>query len=201
MKSVSLLILTLTVGLLSATEARLTVKERLDLLKESRTPDYCSACLRKGMTNHFPHACLKDMPDPIEVASKSSDVPPELVRCICLSFMNPSWMTADCADECAFAKSKESMAMIPKIQDFPGCDAWVDLKTITELDVEGWPKRDPNYTPEVYPEDGSDILSSLQEVLKHQQEELDALELDEVEMDGKADEEVVDMKKKDKDEL
>ncbi|KAF9983782.1 hypothetical protein BGZ75_004745 [Mortierella antarctica] len=200
MKVVSVLILALA-GLLSATEARLTVKERLALLKESDKPDYCSACLRKGMNNHFPHACLKEMPDPIEVASKSSDVPPDLVRCICLAFMNPSWMTADCAVECEFAKSKESMAMIPKIQDFPGCEAWVDLKTITELEVEGWPKRDPNYTPEVYPEDGSDLLSSLQDELKHQQEELDSFELDEVEMDGKGDEEVVDKKNKDKDEL
>ncbi|KAF9287042.1 hypothetical protein BGZ68_002310 [Mortierella alpina] len=201
MKSLSILILTLAAGLLSATEARLTVKERLTLLQGSDKPDYCAACLRKGMTNHFPHACLKDMPDPIEVASQAVEVPPNIVRCVCLAFMNPSWMTADCAVECEFAKSKESMAMIPKIQDFPGCDAWVDLKSITELEVEGWPKRDPNYIPEVYPEDGSDILASLQDVLKHQQEELDSLELDEVEMDGKEDEAVVNVKNKDKDEL
>ncbi|CAO3570300.1 unnamed protein product [Mortierella alpina] len=201
MKSISLLILTLAAGLLSVTESRLTVKERLSLLKESNNPDYCSACLRKGMSNHFPHACLKDMPDPIEMASTSSEVSPDIVRCICLSFMDPSWMTADCSVECEFAKRKDSMAMIPKIQDFPGCEAWVDLKTITELEVEGWAKRDPNYTPEVYPEDGSDVLSSLQDVLKHQQEELDSLEVDEVEMDGKEDEKLVDIKNKDKDEL
>ncbi|KAF9567087.1 hypothetical protein EC968_003493 [Mortierella alpina] len=201
MKSILLIVLTLAIVLLSKTEARLTVQERLALLQESDKPDYCSACLRKGMSNHFPHACPKGMPDPIDMASKSSEVPPELVRCICLSFMNPSWMTADCTAECEFTKSKESMAMIPKIQDFPGCEAWVDLKTITELDVEGWPKRDPNHTPEVYPEDGSDILASLNEVLNHQHKELDSLEIDEVDMDGNGGEDVVDTKNKEKDEL
>ncbi|KAG0209987.1 hypothetical protein BGX28_009766 [Mortierella sp. GBA30] len=200
MKPPSFLTFVLAAIFFSGTSARLTTKERLDLASESENPDYCSACLRKGMTNHFPHACLKDMPDPIKVATESN-VGPDIARCICLAFMDVSWMTADCSTECEFAKYKEAMQMIPKIDAFPGCDAWVDLKTITELDVEGWPKRDPNYKPEVYSNEGAETAASLNDVLKDQQDELDALDdVNEVGMDGEG-EDVVDWKNAYKDEL
>ncbi|KAF9350714.1 hypothetical protein BGX26_011156 [Mortierella sp. AD094] len=44
----------------------------------------------------------------------------------------------------------EAMAMIPRVSDFPGCERWIDMRTVTELELRGLPKRDPDYQPAVY---------------------------------------------------
>ncbi|KAI7816810.1 hypothetical protein BC939DRAFT_467779 [Gamsiella multidivaricata] len=51
-------------------------------------------------------------------------------------------MQKDCWAECEFAKYTEAMQMIPKVMDYSGCDQWVDLKTIAELNKPGFPKPD-----------------------------------------------------------
>ncbi|KAI1317358.1 hypothetical protein EDD11_008538 [Mortierella claussenii] len=40
--------------------------------------------------------------------------------------------------------------MIPKIGGFPGCEPWVDLDNMVELEVEGYEKRDPLHKPKAY---------------------------------------------------
>ncbi|KAF9105078.1 IMP 5'-nucleotidase [Mortierella sp. AM989] len=147
---------------ISIAKAHLTSEERYAVFQVSpKNPDYCSACLRKAMTNHFPHACHHNMPDPIAFASTPGQVQPEIIRCICVAFINPGWMRSDCRVECEFARYDEAMAMIPKVNDFPGCERWIDMKTITELDLPKFPKRNPDYRPVVYDyEDDEEVESA-----------------------------------------
>ncbi|KAG0318886.1 hypothetical protein BGZ99_005378 [Dissophora globulifera] len=176
---------------LSQTAARLTPQERATLSQSVSNNggelDYCSACLKKGMTNHFPHACSQDMPDPIALAAQTAKIQPEVVRCLCASFINASWMTLDCRDECEFAKYPEAMTMIPKVKDFPGCDRWVNLETLEELEVEGYAKRDPNYQPEVYAYEDDEMVDNpeLRALTDSIFKELDQLAvLEDEDMDG-----------------
>jgi hypothetical protein len=162
----------------STTYARLSPEERHLVLESSpSTPDYCSACLRKAMTNHFPHACYKDMPDPIVLASRPSQITPEIIRCLCIAFIDPIWMKQDCLVECEFTKSEGSMKLIPKVQDFPGCNQWVDVKSMMEQDLPGYPKRSAGYIPVVYEYSEEELgISGLGQGAKEKVEQIQVLE-------------------------
>ncbi|KAF8932423.1 hypothetical protein EDD21DRAFT_371448 [Dissophora ornata] len=189
----SIIITTLSIlSNLFSVSARLTVEEQDALLQSSAqgSPDFCSACLRKAMTNHFPHACSKDMPDPISLASQDGQIKPEIIRCLCVSFIDPMWMKQDCLSECEFVKHEAAMEMIPKVKDFPGCDNWVDLETFTELDVPGYTKRDPEHRPVVYDneEEEASVPKSLEDIIKEKLEQLHVLEDEDMNSDDGGDE-------------
>ncbi|KAG0243567.1 hypothetical protein B0O80DRAFT_507419 [Mortierella sp. GBAus27b] len=186
MKSLNIFAVTLAIFLASfspTAHARLTSEERQLVLESSpSTPDYCSACLRKAMTNHFPHACDKDMQDPIVLASQPSQVTPEIVRCLCIAFIDPMWMKQDCLVECEFTKSEDSMKLIPKVHDFPGCNQWVDVKTMIELNIPGYPRRSLNHKPTVYEYSeeelgisGTDVKERVEEIQVLEEEDGDGL--------------------------
>ncbi|KAF9206702.1 hypothetical protein BGZ49_001968 [Haplosporangium sp. Z 27] len=90
------------------------------------------------------------MPDPITFAKITGQVQPEVVRCVCLAFVDTQWMRSDCRMECEFTGYDEAMETIPKAKDFPGCERWVDMKSLEELELQGFSKRDPDYRPVVY---------------------------------------------------
>lgn len=115
-------------------------------------PDYCGACLHKAMKNHFPHACLASMPDPLaasikqsaadadreegeegEDVDKTSVYTPEMERCVCLAFHDLSWMRLDCWTDCAYVRTDETMALIPRSDRMAECEKWIDLKTGKDL--------------------------------------------------------------------
>ncbi|GJJ76412.1 hypothetical protein EMPS_08771 [Entomortierella parvispora] len=134
-------------------EARLTAEERLEAeIKYPDNPNYCPPCLQKAMANHFPHACPKSL-EPIEGTDRPNGPLPEEQRCVCVSFQDLYWMKEDCERECTFVNDPEAMKNFMPANQLPGCDRWVDFATGEEKDVEGFPKKDPNYKPKVYSDD------------------------------------------------
>ncbi|KAF9573204.1 hypothetical protein EC968_008946 [Mortierella alpina] len=167
-------------GLVSAT---LTPEERILVeAKDPGNPNYCPACLKKAMVNHFPHACPKDM-EPMEAMIRPEGPRPEEKRCVCVSFMDLYWMKLDCAQECTFVHDAEAMKNFMPSSSIPGCDKWVDFVSGEEKEVEGFEKKDVQYRPEVFTQDNNgehdpDRVSepSEAEAEKHVLEELKAEE-------------------------
>ncbi|KAF9431034.1 hypothetical protein BGZ94_000033 [Podila epigama] len=133
--------------------ARLTAEERK--IVERRDPDnpnYCPACLKKAMSNHFPHACPQELArfdeHPTQMGPK-----PEEERCVCVAFMELSWMKADCQQECTFVKDERAMASFVKPMQMPGCAKFINFETGEVLEVDGIPNKDPDHKPVVYDKD------------------------------------------------
>ncbi|KAG0321391.1 hypothetical protein BG000_003245 [Podila horticola] len=107
-----------TLALLSSTpfsgapttvSARLTAQERLAVeLLNPDNPNYCPACIKKAMSNHFPHACPPDLPE-YNDPSRTSPRPNEM-RCVCVAFHDLHWMRSDCSRECTFVRDERAMA-------------------------------------------------------------------------------------------
>ncbi|KAF9950421.1 hypothetical protein BGZ72_007916 [Mortierella alpina] len=134
-------------GLASAT---LTPEERIQVeAKDPGNPNYCPACLKKAMVNHFPHACPKDL-EPMEATTRPEGPRPDEQRCVCVSFMDLYWMKLDCAKECTFVNDAEAMKNFLPSSSIPGCDKWVDFESGEEKEVEGFKKKDVQYKPEVF---------------------------------------------------
>ncbi|KAG0348911.1 hypothetical protein BG004_003743 [Podila humilis] len=131
--------------------ARLTVSERRQIeARNPENPNYCPACIKKAMTNHYPHACPEDLSDYSE--DRTAPRPAEM-RCVCVAFMNLDWMKTDCALECSFVRDDRAMASFVGPSKIPGCEKYVDLEKNEELELEDLPKRDPNHKPVVYGDD------------------------------------------------
>ena len=73
-----------------------------------------------------------------------------LFRSVCIAFLDLFWMKADCSAECAFVHDADAMSHMLSAKSIPGCDKYVDFETETELEIEGFEKKDPEYKPEVY---------------------------------------------------
>ncbi|CAO3572316.1 unnamed protein product [Mortierella alpina] len=133
--------------------AALTPEERIQVeAKDPGNPNYCPACLKKAMANHFPHACAKDV-DPVEATTRPEGPRPDEQRCVCVSFMDLYWMKLDCAQECSFVHDAEAMKNFLPSSSIPGCDKWVDFESGEEKEVEGFEKKDAEYKPEVFTTD------------------------------------------------
>ncbi|KAK3836524.1 MAG: hypothetical protein JOS17DRAFT_734426 [Linnemannia elongata] len=130
--------------------AALTPQERLETeSRDSANPNYCPDCLKKALVNHFPHACPSDLQPMVAITRPSGPTPAER-RCICVAFLDLFWMKADCSAECAFVHDSDAMSHLLSAKSIPGCDKYVDFETGTELEIEGFEKKDPAYKPEVY---------------------------------------------------
>ncbi|KAF9093595.1 hypothetical protein BGX29_009876 [Mortierella sp. GBA35] len=130
--------------------AALTPQERQETeARDPTNPNYCPDCLTKALVNHFPHACPPDL-QPMQAISRPSGPTPTERRCICIAFLDLFWMKADCSAECSFVHDEDAMSGFLSAKSIPGCDQWVDLETMTEKEVEGFAKRDPDHTPEVF---------------------------------------------------
>ncbi|KAG0325166.1 hypothetical protein BGZ99_001007 [Dissophora globulifera] len=130
--------------------ARLTPEDRIRVeARDPGNPNYCPACLTKAMHNHFPHACAAKM-DPLEAATRPGGHRPDEMRCVCLSFMDVSWMKLDCEQECIYVNDSEAMSSFVHSKDIPGCDKYVDFDTGEEKEIEGFAKKDPTYQPETF---------------------------------------------------
>ncbi|KAG9323851.1 hypothetical protein KVV02_007861 [Mortierella alpina] len=133
--------------------AALTPEERIQVeAKDPENPNYCPACLKKAMINHFPHACPKDL-EPMEATTRPEGPRPDEQRCVCVSFMDLYWMKLDCAQECTFVHDAEAMKHFLPSSSIPGCDKWVDFVSGEEKEVEGFEKKDTQYKPEVFTKD------------------------------------------------
>ncbi|KAG0214319.1 hypothetical protein BGX28_002427 [Mortierella sp. GBA30] len=136
--------------------AALTAEERIEVeAKDPGNPNYCPACLKKAMINHFPHACPKDL-EPMEATTRPEGPRPHEQRCVCISFMDLYWMKLDCTQECTFVHDVEAMSHFVPASSIPGCDKWVDFETGKEKEVEGFEKKDPSHKPEVFTQDSTD---------------------------------------------
>ncbi|KAF9968878.1 hypothetical protein BGZ70_000022 [Mortierella alpina] len=127
--------------------AALTPEERIQVeAKDPGNPNYCPACLKKAMANHFPHACSKD----VEATTRPEGPRPDEQRCVCVSFTDLYWMKLDCAQECSFVHDAEAMKNFLPSSSIPGCDKWVDFESGAEKEVEGFEKKNAEYQPEVF---------------------------------------------------
>ncbi|KAF9289856.1 hypothetical protein BGZ68_008455 [Mortierella alpina] len=130
--------------------AALTPEERIQVeAKDPGNPNYCPACLKKAMINHFPHACPKDL-EPMEATTRPEGPRPDEQRCVCVSFMDLYWMKLDCEQECTFVNDPEAMKNFLPASSIPGCDKWVDFVSGEEKEVEGFEKKVDQYKPEVF---------------------------------------------------
>ncbi|KAF9109688.1 hypothetical protein BGX27_007339 [Mortierella sp. AM989] len=130
--------------------AALTPEERIEVeAKDPNNPNYCPACLKKALHNHFPHACPKGV-DPIAATTRAEGPQPHEQRCICFAFMELSWMKKDCSKECSFVHNPTAMEYFVSAQTIKGCDKWVDFEKGEEKEIEGYAKKDPNHKPEVF---------------------------------------------------
>ncbi|KAF9156671.1 hypothetical protein BG015_002875 [Linnemannia schmuckeri] len=130
--------------------AALTPQERLETeARDSTNPNYCPDCLKKALLNHFPHACPSDLQPMVAITRPSGPTPAER-RCICIAFLDLFWMKSDCSAECAFVHDADAMSHLLTAKSIPGCEKYVDFETGTELEIEGFEKKDPEYVPEVY---------------------------------------------------
>ncbi|KAG0286055.1 hypothetical protein BGZ96_009794 [Linnemannia gamsii] len=130
--------------------AALTPQERLNSeAKDPVNPNYCPDCLKKALVNHFPHACPTDLEPLIAITRPSGPTPTER-RCVCIAFLDLHWMKTDCSAECAFVHSNDAMTHLLNSKNIPDCDQYVDIETGTELEMDGFEKKDPNYVPEVF---------------------------------------------------
>ncbi|KAG0371114.1 hypothetical protein BC939DRAFT_477916 [Gamsiella multidivaricata] len=153
--------------------ATLTPQERLEVeAKDPDNPNYCPACLKKALFNHFPHACPKDL-EPWEATTRPEGPRPNEQRCICIAFVDLFWMKRDCEQECTFVNNPAAMAHFQPAEDIPGCDKWIDFATGQENQVEGFEPRNPSHQPEVYvPEDTeAETEASQEETVKDKEEE------------------------------
>ncbi|KAF9905849.1 hypothetical protein EC991_001254 [Linnemannia zychae] len=130
--------------------AALTPQERLETeARDPTNPNYCPDCLTKALVNHFPHACPSDLKPMVAISRPTGPTPAER-RCICIAFLDLFWMKTDCSSECAFVHDADAMGHFVTAKSIPGCEQFVDFETNTELELEGYTKKDPNYVPEVY---------------------------------------------------
>ncbi|KAF8932915.1 hypothetical protein BGZ47_011116 [Haplosporangium gracile] len=130
--------------------AALTSQERLETeARDSTNPNYCPDCLKKALVNHFPHACPSDL-QPMAAITRPSGPTPAERRCICIAFLDLFWMKSDCSAECAFVHDADAMSHLLSAKTIPGCEKYVDFETGTELEIEGFETKDPEYIPEVY---------------------------------------------------
>ncbi|KAG0240078.1 hypothetical protein BGW41_007243 [Actinomortierella wolfii] len=124
-------------------------EEESHIAKGGPNANLCAPCLEKAMNNHFPHACTKDIN--YEAANtRPSGATPTEERCVCLAFQDLYWMKADCSKECLFVHQPKAMARFLPASKIDGCDKWIDFKTGQEKEVEGFPPKDLNHTPEVF---------------------------------------------------
>ncbi|KAG0379980.1 hypothetical protein BGX24_010778 [Mortierella sp. AD032] len=136
----------------SFVSAALTPQERLETeARDPTNPNYCPDCLTKALVNHFPHACPPDLQPMVAISRPSGPTPAER-RCICVAFLDLFWMKTDCSSECAFVHDADAMTHFMTAKSIPGCDKYVDFETNTELEVEGFEKKDPTHVPEVFVE-------------------------------------------------
>ncbi|KAG0254895.1 hypothetical protein BG011_005456 [Mortierella polycephala] len=144
--------------------AALTPEERIQVeAKDPGNPNYCPACLKKAMSNHFPHACPKNM-DALGASRTEGDVPsPEEERCVCVSFMDLYWMKEDCSKECSFVHDAAAMEHFLPAKSIPGCDAWIDFETNELKEIDGFKNKDPNYKPELFPTEDSETTTTTSE--------------------------------------
>ncbi|KAF9938567.1 hypothetical protein BGZ65_012612 [Modicella reniformis] len=132
-------------------QAALTPQERVAYqLENGQEANLCAPCLQKAMHNHFPHACAADM-DSDAVNSRPEGSTQEEERCVCLAFLDLYWMKADCSLECPYVYSEASMKYFLPAEKIDGCNKWVDFEERKEIPVEGFPPKDPNHTPKVFP--------------------------------------------------
>lgn len=130
--------------------ATLTPQERLKSeAKDPVNPNYCPDCLKKALVNHFPHACPPDL-EPMAAITRPTGPTPTERRCVCIAFLDLHWMKSDCSAECAFVHSNDAMTHLLNAKNIPDCDKYVDFETGTELELEGFEKKDPNHVPEAY---------------------------------------------------
>ncbi|KAG0086457.1 hypothetical protein BGZ92_008119 [Podila epicladia] len=177
-----------TLALLSSTpfsgapttvSARLTAQERLAVeLLNPDNPNYCPACIKKAMTNHFPHACPSDLPE-YDDPSRSSPRPTEM-RCVCVAFHDLQWMRSDCSRECTFVRDERAMATFVKPSQMKGCEDFVDFETGEALEVEGMAPKDEGHKPVVYEQDAQEENESKEEAKEEKKEE-EAVEVEEEE--------------------
>lgn len=130
--------------------AALTPQERLaSEAKDPVNPNYCPDCLKKALVNHFPHACPTDLEPMVAITRPSGPTPTER-RCVCIAFLDLHWMKTDCSSECAFVHSNDAMTHLLNSKNIPDCNQYVDLESGTELEMDGFEKKDPNHVPEVF---------------------------------------------------
>ncbi|KAF9972617.1 hypothetical protein BGZ73_004242 [Actinomortierella ambigua] len=132
-------------------QAALTQEEEAAYIaKEGPDANLCAPCLEKAMNNHFPHACPKDI-DYQAANSRPTGATPQEERCVCVSFHDLYWMKADCSKECLYVHNPQAMAHFLPASQIEGCGNWIDFTTNQEKEVEGFPAKDPNHKPEVFP--------------------------------------------------
>ncbi|KAF9186013.1 hypothetical protein BGZ51_001365 [Haplosporangium sp. Z 767] len=144
--------------------AALTPEERIQVeAKDPGNPNYCPACLKKAMHNHFPHACPKNM-DALGASRTEGEVPsPEEERCVCVSFMDLYWMKEDCSKECSFVHDASAMEHFLPAKSIPGCDKWIDFETNELKEIDGFKNKDPNHKPELFPTEDSETTTTTSE--------------------------------------
>ncbi|KAG0204479.1 hypothetical protein BGX33_008429 [Mortierella sp. NVP41] len=130
--------------------AALTVEEVTAIEdREGPSANLCPACLQKAMHNHFPHACDRDM-DSTVANDRPSGTTAQEERCVCLAFQDLFWMKADCSAECPYVHRPATMKYFLPSAKIEGCDKWMNFETGQELEVEGFPKKNPEHKPEVF---------------------------------------------------
>jgi len=140
----------------STTTARLTEQERRAVkLLNPENPNYCPACIKKAMTNHFPHACPAELPEYNDPSRTAGPAPTEM-RCVCVAFHDLHWMKSDCSRECTFVRDERAMDTFVKPSQMKGCEAFVDFETGEALEKEGMASKDPAHRPVVYEQDEED---------------------------------------------
>lgn len=150
------LIATALALLSSTTTARLTEQERRAVeLLNPENPNYCPACIKKAMTNHFPHACPANLPEYNDPSRTAGPAPTEM-RCVCVAFHDLHWMKSDCSRECTFVRDERAMDTFVKPSQMKGCEAFVDFETGEALEKEGMASKDPAHRPVVYEQDEED---------------------------------------------
>ncbi|KAF9396414.1 hypothetical protein CPC16_002137 [Podila verticillata] len=183
--STAITLVATTLALLSSTTtARLTEQERRAVeLLNPENPNYCPACIKKAMTNHFPHACPANLPDYNDPSRTAGPAPTEM-RCVCVAFHDLHWMKSDCSRECTFVRDERAMTTFVKPSQMKGCEAFVDFETGEALEKEGMASKDPAHRPVVYEQDEDD--NEDKEVEKKEEK----TEQDEAKEETKAEEEV-----------
>ncbi|KAF9321957.1 hypothetical protein BG003_009275 [Podila horticola] len=176
-----------TLALLSSTpfsgapttvSARLTAQERLAVeLLNPDNPNYCPACIKKAMSNHFPHACPPDLPE-YNDPSRTSPRPNEM-RCVCVAFHDLHWMRSDCSRECTFVRDERAMATFVKPSQMKGCEAFVNFETGEALEVEGMASKDEGHKPVVYEQDEEEVEAKEEAKEETKEEEEETVEVEE----------------------
>ncbi|KAG0037336.1 hypothetical protein BGZ82_002714 [Podila clonocystis] len=185
-----------TLALLSSTpfsgapttvSARLTSQERLAVeLLNPDNPNYCPACIKKAMTNHYPHACPPDLPE-YNDPSRTSPRPTEM-RCVCVAFHDLHWMRSDCSRECTFVRDERAMATFVKPSQMKGCDAFVNFETGEALEVEGMASKDEAHKPVVYEQDKEEEKEAKEEAKEEMKKEEETVEVEEEETEPEQEE-------------